>query len=466
MDMNQCIRQSWRQLLDWTRINTTFITALIASILVLGCAAPVPKVTNPVNESAPRRLVIFFDGTANNESSNTNIHKLHELVAKSNGNRKDIGTFYIDGVGADVKIIGMGTGWGIGYRVKLAYKHLAETYREGDKIYLFGFSRGAYSARILASMLYHVGLPEQFKRLKLREGDVSAIYDSFKGDMTHEERKLATKNAVRAIAGFPRLKPVEVTFLGLWDTVEALGVPDYEENVVLPNRRYGDQLCNVQRAAHALSLDDDRARIFTPILLTRPHLLEHCTIGEENALWSLSPEGVKNRLNQVVDEVWFTGAHADVGGGYGTKDTGLSAISLNWMIAKLIGENLLPPETAMYKENPDGEVHDPEAGLWGVLYRQKWRSFVEYARSSPYNDGKLKVHSSVISRLKSPEKSTVCSPCPPGDSIYVSCRPRSSQWRLPELFPFCFPINRTGGYDFTQNASGCFLDEVPRAFQR
>jgi uncharacterized protein (DUF2235 family) len=444
-----------------------FLGALLIFSLLTGCTS-LGKTTKPMIDSPPRKLAVFFDGTANDESSDTNIHKLHELV-RNQERKDDIGTFYIDGVGADLKIIGMGTGWGISYRVKHAYMYLAENYRKGDKIYLFGFSRGAYSARILASMLYHAGLPvNPVQDGKLRTDYATVIYDAFKGDMTREERKKAVRDVVDKTEGLPQLEPVDVTFLGLWDTVEALGVPDYEENVIRPNSRYGDQLCNVQKAAHALSLDDNRARIFTPILLTRPHLLEHCTIGKQNAPWSSSPEAVQARLDSIVDEVWFTGAHADVGGGYKDKDTGLSGVSLNWMIAKLINEDLLPAGTKVHAD-PDGDVHDPEAGLWGALYRQKWRSFVEYASNSPYNHGKLKIHDSVINRLKRPEKWLVCTPCPPEPLAWTpsppeplvcpSCRSRSSQWRLPELFPYCFPINDNGGYDFTQ-ASGCQLEKV------
>lgn len=433
------------------------LAALLITSLLSGCATPVVK--EPTSDSSPRKLVIFFDGTANDESSDTNIHKLHELVKEQPG--KDIGTFYIDGVGADWKIIGMGSGWGIGHRVKLAYEYLTENYRKDDKIYLFGFSRGAYSARILASMLYHAGLPKKsFQSAKLRADYATIIYDAFKGDMTREERKKAVRNVVKT-EGLPQLEPAEVTFLGLWDTVEALGVPDYEENMIRPNSRYGDQLCNVKQAAHALALDDNRARIFTPILLTRSHLLEHCTIGERNAPWSLSPEAMQAHLDSIVDEVWFTGAHADVGGGYKDKDSGLSGVSLNWMIDKLIEEGLLPTGTEKPKANFEGEVHDPEAGLWGALYRQKWRRFVEYANHSPYNHGKLKIHETVIKRLESPEKWLVCPPCSTDDLTCPPCRSRSSQWRLPELFPYCFSINRSGGYNFTQGSS-CLLEKVPK----
>lgn len=446
----------------------SILTAILLSTLLVGCATPfsrpTPKIKLPGDVSAPRKLVIFFDGTKNNESSNTNIFKLHQIVAAQI--RPDIGTFYIEGVGANCKLIGMGAGWGVSYRVKLAYEYLAENYREGDEIYLFGFSRGAYSARILASMLYHAGLPEQqIQKGAIRKDFASVIYDAFKGDMTREERKKAVRDKVTEINSLytlpinrlPKLKPVDVKFMGLWDTVEALGLPDLEENVILPNRRYGDQLCNVLHAAHALSLDDDRARVFTPILLTQPHLLEHCTKDGENAKWSQSPDCLQKHLNEVVNEVWFTGAHADVGGGYKDEDTGLSGVTLDWMISQLSPYNVIPKGTKACKVNPAGAVHDPEAGAWGLLYRQKWRSFMDYATKSPYNHGKLKIHETVVKRLERPEESLICPAyCPPKEYPCPFCQSRSSQWRLPELFPYCFSINSTGGYNFTESPN-CLL---------
>lgn len=430
-------------------------TLFLLLVMVLsGCilrAQPQIVLQEPLAQDGPKKVVVLFDGTNNDASSGTNISRLYDLMREQTS-RTDLAIFYIEGVGADRKVIGMATGWGVGYRVKRAYEFLAQNFdrRRGDKIYIFGFSRGAYSGRVLASLLYHGGLPDRPVEIdKVNPNYAWGIYEAFKGPKSREERKIETRKAADQY-GLPGIKSVNVQFMGLWDTVEALGLPNFRENIDVPNDRYGDQLCNVERAAHALALDDDRARIFTPILLTRQHLLEHCTLESNTAPWSQSRAGVEKRLNDTVDEVWFTGAHADVGGGYDDAPAkSLSGVSLNWMLAKLDDENLLPRGTRV-EQDPLGCVHDPEEGpFWGTLYRKQWRDFMFYVSESPYNGRKLKIHQSALQRLATQataEPST--------------CARLNSPWRLVEMFPFCFRINANGGYDF-EKSEDCALSEVP-----
>lgn len=437
----------------------SFVMVLLCLALMGGCSTQPKVMASSISDHGTklRKLAVFFDGTANDESSDTNIHKLHSLVSLQD--RPDISTFYIEGVGANGKVVGMATGWGTRYRVKHAYRYLAKHYvrENGDTIYLFGFSRGAYSARILASMLHHAGLPDHVLGDSELDAMTDAIYDAFTGIKASGELKNAVKKALQE-RGFPSLRPVNVAFMGLWDTVEALGLPDYEENFQDPNLFYGDQLCNVEQASHALALDDDRADIFTPILLTRGNLLEECRDGDSGGKISTSKledqkrllsDGMMKRLNQTVNEVWFSGAHADVGGGY--PNTLLSGVSLNWMIGevKTFAAGLLP-ENSKVRSDPLEPVHDPEAGLfWGTLYNRKWRSLDQYVANSPYNNGHLKVHDSVIERLKQPER--MASGLPPSDT----------QWRLPRIFENCFRRNSLGGYDFVEGKEvGCLIDRV------
>lgn len=420
-------------------------SAILLALSLTGCVSkPRPKILAPVVErNEPRMLVVFFDGTSNDETSDTNIEKLHSLVTLQN--RREISTFYVEGVGTNGKVIGMATGLGIKYRVILAYKYLAENYRKGDKVYLFGYSRGAYAARILASLLYHAGLPEQplstlEKDKKYNDHFGALIYDAFKAEVTSDDRKSAVNKAVFD-NDLPHLNPVEVTFMGLWETVEALGLPDGQENIDEPSRRYGDQLCNVRRAAHALALDDNRAREFTPILLTRKHLVCQCKKDINGRDWKADPKSIQERLNETVREVWFTGAHSDVGGGY--LNSLLSGVSLNWMISQIPGEgkDSLLALGAGVREDPDENVHDPEKGLlWGALYKRLLRNFAAYTTDSPYNNGKMKVHSTVILRLQKPERL----------ETPISA-PRESQWLLPAIFQSCFTENKSGGFDYKKD---------------
>lgn len=369
------------------------IAIVVGALAVLGalasCATPSSSQVPPQTE-APRKLVIFFDGTANDETSDTNLKKLHSLVSLQN--RPDMSTLYIEGVGAQGKFIGMATAWGAGHRVRLAYSYLLKEYRPGDSIYLFGFSRGAYSARILAAMLYYAGLPGV--NPVTDPGFVPDLYDAYKGPGPDRRARIAQFLSGRKLPG-PR--PVRIKVLGLWDTVEAHGIPDYKEGVDEFNDRYGDQLCNIDKGLHALSLDDDRARIFTPILLTRPHLLNDCT-DLKDAL--ASPAAKARYLDETVEEVWFAGAHSDVGGGY--RDTLLSGVSLNWMIRQLrLNQADLLPASTMVKEDVFGRSHDPESGVWGLIYHKQSRNLSQYAQANNtlYNGRKLKVHASVVWRL-------------------------------------------------------------------
>ncbi|MGR6874132.1 phospholipase effector Tle1 domain-containing protein [Pseudomonas sp. HK3] len=331
------------------------------------------------DESTAKNLAVFLDGTANSESSYTNVAKLYNLTTLQNNT--NIRTSYIKGVGTDGKVLGMAMGWGVGHDVREAYLFLVNNYQHTrhDEIYVFGFSRGAYAARILAALVYVAGIPDlsSLKNDKERYNLINDIYDAYKGDKTLQERR----DAVASVLKY-RPVPRDITFLGIWDTVEALGTPDYTENYKEPNARYEDQLCNVKKAAHALAIDDDRARIFTPILLTSQHLVSTCDFIV---------------INDVVDEVWFSGAHADVGGGY--DDTNISGESLNWMITKLKKYDLLPEGSSVYADYL-GKTHDPEAGLFSLVYRQRSRDLSGYVEHTPYYKNKLNIHRSVLKRLE------------------------------------------------------------------
>jgi len=414
---------------------------LITLIAISGCLSkPIPIISLPEDNIKNKNLFIFFDGTANDPSSNTNVWQLHNLITNETKKNK-IGTFYIEGVGAKNKVIGMALGWGTGYRVEKAYSFLSENYMPGDKIYLIGFSRGAYQARILASMLYFGGLPEESITQEDSDEVTEKVYNAFKGEMDSLKRR-------QQISKVANLTPVTVDFLGLWDTVEALGVPDYEEDTSIPNLRYGDQLCNVKQAFHALSLDDNRANIFTPILLTNNHLLSNCDI-EMDGMSRNDDSSIAAQLNSKVEEVWFSGAHADVGGGY--DDSNLNGVSLNWMIKQINQSSpLLLVNAKAHLSDPNGKIHEPESETAGVaIYLEKMRSLYSYTGSTLYNDGYLKVHHTAIERLRKPEK------------INENDEERKSQWWLVEQFPRCFKENSFGGYIYKGiNQRGCNLEVV------
>ena len=395
------------------KLSSLIFTLIV--IFLVGCSSTT-RIDHILKKMAgERQLVVFFDGTANDESSHTNVAKLHNLVTLQD--RQDISTTYIKGIGTGAKVIGMAMGWGIGNDAREAYLYLLENYDpEYDHVSIFGFSRGAYTSRILAALLYVAGLPDvQHLTKNERKSLVDDIYAEYKNKQKIKTRRDNIAKMIRHKWGEKLQydpKPVNVRFLGLWETVEALGWPDLKENINEPNEYYADQLCNIEAASHALALDDNRARIFTPLLLSRKHLREEeCDEGQ-----------VDN--NGKINEVWFSGAHSDVGGGY--KDTDINGISLNWMLDEIEGKglNLVPKNTKVYSDYL-GSTHDPEAGLFGLIYRARNRNIscytehensvsglcvmdsdsVDYKNSSTSLSSPLKVHQSVLDRLclKPPE---------------------------------------------------------------
>jgi len=394
-----------------------------AAALSTGCSTTTNIVYKPAlapstSQDQPRKIAIFFDGTHNEIATDTNIKKLHSLVTlRDQGN---VATLYVEGVGPADDVIGMATGAGIGERVRIAYRFLLDNYRPNDKIYIFGFSRGAYSARILASLLYHAGVATSAKGLshaQITDVVYAALHDA-------NEKKNANADCSGPFARHCRFlhalsdkvnKPSSVTveLLGLWDTVEALGVKgvatavykgsdeSIEVNVNGTNDHYGDQLCNVRRAYHALSLDDDRETVFTPLLLSRRHLLNECDrqqLQDSDLIHDWHMQIRPGRLQ----EVWFSGAHSDVGGGY--QESQLSGVSLNWMIAQMekdgVGLELLPPGTSV-RNDYLGSSHDPAAGPWQLLYPRLSRNIIAYVTSDEqlnHYEKKLCVHPSVFRR--------------------------------------------------------------------
>jgi len=210
---------------------------------------------------------------------------------------------------------------------------------------------------------------------------------------------------------------VPVKVLGLWDSVQALGLLPIVENLGMrlrsrppkldadePNRRYGEKLCNVERAYHAMSIDDNRASIFTPLLLSRAHMFEGCARGKG----MLDKDGAIKP--EALQEVWFSGAHSDVGGGYSTS--ALSGVSLNWMLNRLRCDEILPrseckpgdkdfEDVKYVRDDYLGGSHDPTAGAM-AFYPKVSRDLVKFSfdetsiwRGDP---APICVHKSVVMR--------------------------------------------------------------------
>jgi len=296
-----------------------------------------------------RRLVALFDGTWNKPESNTNVERLRRLIAPHDAAGTPQLVQYLPGVGVAPGIkhlLGGMFGYGLSDNVQDGYRWLCGQWQGGDEIWLFGFSRGAYTARSLAGMLRKCGL---LRRAGATDrGTIKAAY-AFYRDAAVKPGD-ATAVAWRAA----RANEVDVHFIGVWDTVGALGIPDMAAWFPYARARYrfhDTELSHIVKHAYqALALDEHRAD-FAPAKWTRnPDTLAP---GE-------SPTAKKpDQLD--VEQRWFVGAHADVGGGYRRDGDGrtpdpLPDPPLGWLLGKAAAAGLA---CQGFVPLPDAELGTP-----------------------------------------------------------------------------------------------------------
>ena len=260
----------------------------------------------------PRRLVVCADGTWNTPESRhgtepppTNVVKLARAVrpVASDGTSQIV--YYHEGVGNGtplVRLLGGVAGWGLSRNVRDCYRFLVTNYAPGDELYLFGFSRGAYTVRSLAGMIRNSGL------LRGEHAHLIAkAYDLYRNRSTSTHPNSVESKSFREVYSHQ----VPITCLGVWDSVGALGLPTFGPIGRRMARQFGFHDVRlsgqVQHAYHALAIDE-RRKPFLP------------------AIWEVDTPG------QDVEQVWFAGVHSNVGGGY--PDCGLSDVALEWMMGK------------------------------------------------------------------------------------------------------------------------------------
>ena len=287
--------------------------------------------------SQPRkRIAMFLDGTWNTVSDNTNVWRLHALCAKKSADGLDQVLYYDEGVGTQLgeRFRGGIFGYGLDRSIKSAYRWLVETYSPGDEIFVFGFSRGAFTARSLVGLVARCGLLQPGAPLSLEE-----VFERYRNGLglrplyrlEYERRELRrrAKHGGSATDAPPICPPtreeasllayckrVPIKMIGVFDTVGALGVP-----LGTSHWFHNTHLSTIYKHSyHALGIDEHRAA-FAPTLWTRftPH----------------QPDSSVRQMNRQVnttEQRWFIGAHANVGGGY--ADNRLSQLPLAWMVAK------------------------------------------------------------------------------------------------------------------------------------
>ena len=297
-----------------------------------------------------KRLVVCCDGTWNDADAGgefTNVVRIARAIrpndARTASEIPQI-VYYHPGVGtggdAVEHVVGGAIGLGLSRNVRDAYSFLADNYCDGDEVLLFGFSRGAYTARSVAGLIGWAGLLQ-----KAEMDDFALLWEGYrlKDKPGYPDRRQA----------FPqRAAVVPIKCVGVWDTVGALGIPGHLGDLFTQFYQFHDTKLgpHVENAFHALAIDEHRED-FVP------------------TLWQRLPDAP---AGQKLVQVWFAGAHSNVGGGY--VEHGLSDVALAWMagqVAPLL--DLDRDYLASRQDRRDGwglgKIYDSAAGLFGL--RQK-----------------------------------------------------------------------------------------------
>lgn len=349
--------------------------------------------------SEPKNLVICCDGTGNEISENiSNVLKLYRCLRKTDKTRPRQLVFYDPGVGTVTEpstwhrfkaninlVLGLATGYGLDDNVLSAYRFLVENYAPGDKIYLFGFSRGAYTVRVLAGLIHKIGLisPEQTNLA----GSGLVAYKQYSGsgrgndvadltDVGSDEDGPLPKDKFDLAAQFARITSSRwptIHFIGVWDTVASVIVPRADRFYLPSFEELAFTLRNpsVQIFRQAISIDERRCMF----------RLKAWEAPQE--YWSnrFVPDDKKGL--QDILQVWFSGVHCDVGGGYAETEGAVSKYPLIWMLEEADKAGLkFDPRTVnqlawgVQRKNspfkyvaPDvgGKLHDSMNAAWRLL---------------------------------------------------------------------------------------------------
>ena len=386
----------------------------------------------------PKNIIVLSDGTGNSAAQifRTNVWRTYEALDLSDP-KKQV-AYYDDGVGTSafrpLALVTGAFGYGLSRNVRELYGFLCRNYEKGDCIYGFGFSRGSFTIRTLAGFVAKYGLikREAFSGERDLKKKTTLLYRAYR---KHHSGNGITPPLAWLIRGLRDMLPgqaiqidtykesldqdVTIEFLGLWDTVDAYGLPIDEmtkgwDNFVWPlSMRNYDLSEKIKRAVHALSLDDER-NSFHPLLWN-----EKDAGGTTTTVNPVrQADTAENVKNEVLTQVWFAGMHADVGGGY--ADDFLSYIPLNFVLSQVGKEVKFNP--VKRKEYADaarvaGVMHDSRAGLASYYrflprkldkilhtgrtrFEMSKRTGLKQVKSNVVEIKRPKIHHSVFDRIK------------------------------------------------------------------
>lgn len=326
-----------------------------------------------------KRIAIFCDGTWNTPDETddgklcqTNVVKLaNALLPTSTDGKKQL-LYYDTGIGSEGNFLKRtfdgATGTGITQNILQAYRFIIQNYEPEDELFLFGFSRGAYTVRSLAGLIRNSGI------LKVENLDqIQRAYEIYRS-RRHDLQPRATEATL-----FRRTFAVEditsIKFIGVWDTVGALGNPLILNGLISRKNQFHDPELSsrIKFAYQALAIDEKRRNF-------------------KATLWHQQP----GSEGQVLEQVWFPGVHSDVGGGYPQAETGLSDITLKWMYEKAENCQLSFAPLAL-NPAPLTPKHESYKGFYKLM-----KEFIRPigAKLTDRKETRESLHPSVIERYK------------------------------------------------------------------
>jgi len=360
-----------------------------------------------------RNVVICCDGTANEFARhNTNVVKLYSALAHDPARQV---TYYHPGLGTMepagalttfarkiTKLLGMAVGYGLANDIRDAYVFLMNNFQEDDKLFLFGFSRGAYTVRAVASLLHMYGLirpgnePLVPYAIRMMMGIERARRDETGRSAEVGEYFGLARDFKAAMAGVD-CRP---WFVGVWDTVSSVGW--IENPLKLP---YIANNPGIEIGRHAIAIDERRAFF-------------------RNHLWRHSAESQQASGPRDLKQVWFAGVHCDVGGGYPESESGLAKIALEWMLDEAIAAGLLVNASqraailgqdgngAHVPPDPTAAAHESLSGAWHLA---------EYVPKKHFDYATRKE----ARRMNRHRRRTL----PPGSHVHISVFERGEDYR-------------------------------------
>ncbi len=370
----------------------------------------------------PKHIVLCSDGTGNSggKGNNTNVWRIYQSVDLNGFKTGQHGVeqlaFYDDGVGTDqlklLKMLGGAVGLGLSRNVRHLYSRLVKNYEPGDHVYVFGFSRGAFTVRTLAGFITSCGIldrshcPDDKTLERLVKTGYRAYRRKYAARLTRLWYKIEEVFGVKRptieefrhaygvqvereqygdyefVEGdFVEERIVPVRFMGVWDSVDAVGFPVDEiadlwnENLYhfkFPDRKLSPW---INRACHALAIDDER-RTFHPLMF----------------------DEAAPRDRERINQVWFPGVHSNVGGGYPKQ--GMAHVSLNWMIKMAEKHGLrfsdIKKQEFTAAENVHDKMYDSRSGF-KVYYRYAPRTVEKLCADNGVDP--VRVHVSAFRRI-------------------------------------------------------------------